>query len=37
MLDGGEPSVWLFFAIGLAYQLLVLALLLRRFHVVVYR
>ena len=37
MLEAGEPRVWLYFLIGLAYQSVLIAFLLRRFKAVLYR
>jgi fluoroquinolone transport system permease protein len=37
VLDAGEPNAWLFVAIGLTYQGLLLALLMRRFDQVMHR
>ena len=37
MLEAGEAGTWLYFVIGLVYQSLLLALLLRRFNKVLYR
>jgi fluoroquinolone transport system permease protein len=37
MLEAGEPRVWLYFLAGLAYQSLLIALLVRRFKTVITR
>ena len=37
MLEAGEPRVWLYFLIGLAYQAVLIAALLRRFRAVITR
>ena len=37
MLEAGEPRVWLYFLAGLAYQSLLIAILLRRFKTVISR
>ena len=37
MLEAGEPGVWLYFTIGLAYQALLVAVLVRRFKAVLSR
>ena len=37
MLEAGEPGVWLGFLAGLAYQSLLIALLVRRFKAVIDR
>ena len=37
MIEAGEPRVWLYFLAGLAYQALLIALLVRRFKTVIAR
>ena len=37
MLEAGEPSTWVYYLVGLAYQSALVMLLLRRFKTVVYR
>ena len=37
MLEAGEPLVWVYFVVGLAYQCLLVAMLLRRFKRVIHR
>lgn len=37
MLEAGEPGAWLYFLAGMAYQLLLVVMLLRRFKSVIFR